>query len=39
MGAYSVTKEPSSVLCEDLDEWDGSGERGLRWRRYMYMYS
>ena len=42
-GGRSMTLNPielSSMLCDDLDEWDERGwEGGPRGRRYRYTYS
>ena len=35
VGAAVQHRELSSVLCDDLEGWDG-GEGGSRGRRYMY---
>ena len=35
--AVSYT-QPSLVLCDDLEEWDGRGEGGPRERGPMYNY-
>ena len=38
MGSCCIAGEFSSVLCDDLEGWDGGGwERNLRGRGYMYI--
>ena len=32
-------REPSSVLCDDLDGWDGGQDGGSTGRGYVYTYS
>ena len=37
--AATLYWEPSSILCDDLERWDGGWEGGSRRRGYTYTYS
>ena len=38
VGSCYITQGIQQVLCDDLEEWDGSRERLKRERKYIYMY-
>ena len=39
VGTFCIVQGVNSVLCGDLDGWDGGWEGDPRGRGYMYTYS